>query len=97
MQVTPDRVNRALLNAAAARPYSSQPWSSAGDYYFSIGDLDQADVLYAEAVKRAPKRASLYAQRARIALLRGDRAGAETLLKKASSLFPNHPGYRNLQ
>ena len=96
MQVTPDRVNRALLNAVAARPYSSQPWSSAGDYYFSIGDLDQADALYAEAVKRAPKRASLYAVRAKVALLRGNRAAAAELLKKAAGLFPNHPGYKAL-
>ena len=96
-QVTPERVNRALLNAVASRPDSSQPWVSAGDYYFSIGDLDQADALYAEALKRAPKRASLYAVRARVALLRGDRAAAETLLEKAVALFPNHPGYRNMQ
>ncbi len=97
MRSTPERVNRALLNAVAARPYSSQPWSSAGDYYFSIGDVDQADALYQEALKRSPKRAALYAWRARIALLRGDRAGAEELLKKAARLFPNHPGYRTLQ
>ncbi len=94
--VTPERVNRALLTAVAARPYSSQPWSAAGDYYFSIGDLDQADVLYVEALRRSPKRAGLYALRARIAFLRQDQAKAAELLKKAAGLFPHHPGYKVL-
>lgn len=95
-QVTPDRVNRALLRAADARPRSSHPWSMAGDFYWSIGDPDQADMLYQEALKRSPCRAGLYAMRARIALSRGDRAGAEKWMSRARALFPHHPGYRAL-
>lgn len=97
MQVTPERVYRAFLRAAAARTYSSWPWSMAGDFYFSIGDLDQADQFYQEAQKRSPERAALYALRGRIARLRGDHAAAVELFRKASALFPNHPGYRAMQ
>lgn len=97
MQVTPERVNRAFLQAVECRPYSSWPWSMAGDFYFSLGDLDQADQLYQEAQKRSPKRAALYALRGRIARLRGDHAAAAELFRKASELFPHHPGYRAMR
>ena len=93
-QVTPERVAHALDRALAARPYSSQPHSAAGDYFLSIGDIDRAESDYRKALAKAPKRASLYARLARIALLRGDAEQARKLMKKAAELFPNHPDYR---
>ena len=93
-QVTPERVTTALDRALAARPYSSQPHLSAGDYFLSIGDIDRAESDYRKALAKAPKRASLYARLARIARMRGDAEQAEKLMDRAAALFPNHPDYR---
>jgi len=93
-RVTPERVAAALDRALATRPYSSQPHSAAGDYFLSIGDIDRAESDYRKALEKAPKRASLYARLARIALMRGDAEQARKMMDRAAELFPNHPDYR---
>ncbi len=93
-QVSPDAVRLMMREAVRARPYSSFPYSAAADFMLSRDNLDEAEALYIEAIKRAPKRPSLYLRRSIIALRRGDADKAREWMAKARELFPNNPEYQ---
>ena len=65
-----------------------------GDYYAAAGNLDKAEQLYLESLRRDPRRPAVYERLAKIAEARRNPDLAASLRRKAHLLFPTHPGYR---
>ena len=93
LRVTPEKIERALRDAVAARPYSPFPWESAGDFYLMRRDYRSAERCFAEAQKRTMARPSTYERLSRIERVRGNRRRAGELLLEACRRFPGNPKY----
>lgn len=93
LRVTPEKVERALHDAVAARPYSPFPWESAGDFYLMRRDYRSAERCFAEAQKRTMARPSTYERLSRIERVRDNRRRAGELLLEACRRFPGNPKY----
>ncbi|WP_158264967.1 exosortase [Blastopirellula marina] len=83
-----------LLNATINKPeirqlaqdnprYLSQAWSQLGDYYASLGSLDQATAAYAEATTLTPDKAGMKLRQAGLAMESGDYQLAQQLYEEA--------------
>lgn len=79
--------------AAAVRPELALIPELAGDWFFSRGELEQAEQRYLKAKQLEPRRPGIYRRLARIACAKGDFEFGLELLKQAQKMFPRNPKY----
>lgn len=98
---TPEVIEGALGVTATALDQQFRAWLDArlarykGQY---IPDLRPRDAAHAEeAVAKDPKDAKALVELALVRISRGDRAGAEELLRRAADVAPKHPDVRYLK
>ena len=85
---------RQWQRAEAVRKTHPFACNTLGDYYAAAGDLDRAEQLYLESLRRDPRRPAVYERLAKIAEARRNPGLAASLRRKAHLLFPTHPGYK---
>ena len=70
-------------------PYSPVPWMNAANYAEQHHQWIKAEMYLAEALKRSPERASLYARTAEVQKKSGKDFEAAKNMRRAAELFPN--------
>lgn len=87
----PSRVMACLEKVEQLRPRSPYGVEMAGDFFFHIGETDQAERLYALSLARVPGRPAAHRRMALIACARGERVLAAQHLARAREIFPADP------
>ncbi len=76
-------------------PSSPQQMLQAALAYHRLGDLSQADAIYAQIVAQDPSNAEAVHLRGVVAYQKGDYPSAVSTIQRALSLTPNNPAYLN--
>jgi hypothetical protein len=92
----PGEAYQRLHRAARLLPMSDAPKLLEGSIALRLDDLDRADRAFAEALDRVPDGQYATLQRGAIASVRGDRATALRLVRRAAELAPRDPTTREV-
>ena len=96
MNISPDKVSRALNECVQIIPQSPFPWFTAGDFMLGHNRQYQAEQMYNKALALSPERASLHIRLYHLNKMRGEDLKARQHLMTALKMFPLHEKYIRL-